>query len=107
MGQPTPKVERGILKFFYEDKGWGFIMPNSGGDDVYCHLKENVNFHGGKNGVEHVAVPYGRNVAHQRPKHLKGQRIVFVRFPKPKDANALLWGSEQEYDIAEQRLTVK
>jgi CspA family cold shock protein len=34
------KIETGIVKWFDNDRGFGFIMPENGGKDLFAHQSE-------------------------------------------------------------------
>jgi CspA family cold shock protein len=34
------RMETGVVKWFNPEKGFGFIMPESGGKDLFAHVSE-------------------------------------------------------------------
>ncbi|MFP3757877.1 cold-shock protein, partial [Cupriavidus sp. SIMBA_020] len=50
-------METGIVKWFNDAKGFGFIMPENGGKDLFAHFSEIVG-DGHKALVENQRVSY-------------------------------------------------
>ena len=50
-------MEKGIVKWFNDSKGYGFICPDSGGDDLFVHHTE-IQADGFKSLKEGQAVEY-------------------------------------------------
>lgn len=52
-------MQEGTVKFFNEEKGFGFITPSNGGSEIFVHvsgLKETIR----ENDVVHYDVEEGR-----------------------------------------------
>lgn len=50
-------METGIVKWFSADKGFGFIMPENGGKDLFAHFSE-IETEGFKSLEENQRVSY-------------------------------------------------
>lgn len=50
-------VQQGTVKWFNESKGYGFIAPDDGGKDVFCHYR-NIQIDGFKTLAEGERVEF-------------------------------------------------
>ncbi len=60
------KTEIGIVKWFNNDKGFGFISPESGGKDLFAHYSE-IQGTGHKSLEENQRVSYVANQGQKGP----------------------------------------
>lgn len=51
-------METGIVKWFNDAKGFGFIMPEDGGKDLFAHFTQIISDDGHKRLVENQRVSY-------------------------------------------------
>jgi CspA family cold shock protein len=62
----TLKTEIGIVKWFNSEKGFGFIMPETGGKDLFAHYSE-IQGSGHKNLEENQRVSFVAGVGQKGP----------------------------------------
>lgn len=67
-------MEYGIVKWFNSEKGFGFIMPESGGKDLFAHFSE-IQGNGYKSLDENQRVSF---VAGMGPKGPQATKIQVV-----------------------------
>ncbi len=72
------EVVRGIVKWFSKDKGFGFIVPNDGGQDIFVHYNDILGDESFKVLVDGQHVEYDSEVGVKGPK-AKNVKVV------PKD----------------------
>lgn len=65
-------MNTGVVKFFDTKKGYGFITPDGGGEDLFVHFKE-INMEGFK------VLQEGQRVSFVAVKGPKGQQATNVQ----------------------------
>lgn len=64
--------ETGIVKWFSDDKGYGFITPDRGGKDLFAHFKE-------IEGDGHKTLAEGQRVEYEVTQGQKGPQAGRIR----------------------------
>jgi CspA family cold shock protein len=65
-------METGIVKWFNTDKGFGFIMPESGGKDVFAHFSQ-------IQGDGHQALQENQRVSYTQGQGPRGPQATMIR----------------------------
>ncbi|MGH8528708.1 MAG: cold-shock protein [Nevskiales bacterium] len=65
--------QTGTVKWFNDAKGFGFITPSAGGEDLFAHFKEIEGSTGFKSLTEGQRVEY---IATRGPKGMQATRIM-------------------------------
>jgi CspA family cold shock protein len=65
--------QTGTVKWFNDEKGFGFIQPDDGGKDVFVHFRQ-VN----RNGFERVSLDDGQKVSFEIGEGQKGPQAENV-----------------------------
>lgn len=64
-------MAKGTIKWFNKDKGFGFIMPDDGGRDVYVHVS-NIE-------TENQELSDGQRVEYEASMGRKGPEAIHVK----------------------------
>ena len=62
-------MQEGTVKFYNETKGFGFITPNNGGDDIFVH----------SSGLSTKTIKENDKVVYQEKKKKKGLNAIQVK----------------------------
>ena len=68
-------MNTGIVKWFNENKGYGFIVPDNGGDDLFFHHSEIQS-------VGEAALDEGQKVEYELGKGEKGRPCALKVSPR-------------------------
>ena len=67
----APYMAQGTVKWFNDDKGYGFITPDEGGEDLFVH-------HSGIAGNGYKSLDEGAKVSYETTQGNKGMQAVNV-----------------------------
>jgi len=67
-------VSRGTVKWFNDEKGFGFITPEGGGDDLFIH-HSNIDAEGFKSLTEGATVEYEEGQGRKGPEATKVRQL--------------------------------
>jgi CspA family cold shock protein len=70
-GRALDMTQEGTVKWFNEDKGYGFISPNDGGEDLFVHYS-------GINGDGFRSLEEGAKVTYEATQGRKGMQAENV-----------------------------
>jgi CspA family cold shock protein len=72
LGRGSEGVARGTVKWFNEEKGYGFISPDEGGEDLFVHYT-------GIEGEGYRSLEEGERVSYEPTRGRKGEQAESVR----------------------------
>ena len=85
-------AQTGSIKKFYENKGFGFVEPDDGSEDVFVHVKDNPDLKGAQP-CDQVAFDSAWG---DRKSKYKGTNLTFMK--DQGNAQDAEWGSDAAQD---------
>ena len=93
-------AQTGSIKKFYENKGYGFVVPDDGSEDVFVHVKDNPELKGAQPGDQ---VAFDSEWDDRKSKH-NGTNLTFMKDQGnaesvgQQSAQDAEWGSDAAQD---------